>query len=110
MTGRVVIHLLVAVLVASAAASCNRSRYEPLPEPEQVRKVMIVYACGYNNLSSDIYEDILDLCGDLPSRRLDRFYKLIIFSHLTKEKQTSFGPTRDDNDYLTFMNVCRNTF
>lgn len=91
---------LFGALAVLALSSCNRGSYEPFPEPSDVRRVMMMYCCGYNNLSSDIYDDIQELCTTLPDGRTEHFYKVIIFSHLTKP----VGITRDDNDYVTPCN------
>lgn len=91
---------LFGALVVLTLSSCNKGSYEPLPEPSEVRRVLMMYLCGYNNLSSDIYENIQELCTTLPDERTGLFYKVVIFSHLTKPA----GFSRDDYDYVTPCN------
>lgn len=74
----------VAAVFAVVLASCER--LEPV-EPLRDRKVLVMYSCGYNNLSGNLAEDISLLCKDAPPATFSKFYKLLVFSH----KTASFG-------------------
>ena len=84
MKGVKTIWILAATVFAAVLVSCERQ--EPV-NPLKDRKVLVLYSCGYNNLSGNLAEDISILCKDAPPAGLSGLYKLLVFSH----KTASFG-------------------
>lgn len=75
-------------------AACRK---EPVPEPYKAKRVMLLYSCGYNNLSSALRADIKDICNTriLPTGK-DSPYKVLVFSHLANSDsdwKTPVSPT-----------------
>lgn len=81
MKNRFIIFCLLFALVVISFASCSKDT--PYPEGTY-KKVVLLYSAGYNNLCSDLREDIMEMCQDAPTPFLSNYYKVLVFSHLKK--------------------------
>lgn len=73
------------------AVSC--SKIVPEGEPSEARRVLIMYADGYNNLTSDLQRNIASLCENAPSVAFSNRYKLLVYSHYTAKSNDYHIPT-----------------
>lgn len=84
------IRLIIGIFILVLLCSCEKDKYKVTGNNE----VLIYYACGYNNLSGYIKEDINDLTsGYLPSN-LEGDNKLFIYSHLSVNPYNSTTQTQ----------------
>lgn len=83
--------MLACAFALVAAASC--AKIVPEPQPSKARRVLIMYADGYNNLSYDLRQNIASLCGNAPSVAFSNRYKLLVYSHGTAKSGDYRTPT-----------------
>lgn len=75
-------------ITAVVLLACNRSEFETAPN----RRVFVMYAAAFSNLSGSIAEDINELCsGDIPY--LGSSDILLVYSHNTKAGRDYYTPT-----------------
>lgn len=53
-------------------------------DPVNERKTLILYSCGYNNLTGNLRSNIDTLCAEAPYKHQSGCYKLLVYSHLAK--------------------------
>lgn len=73
-----------------AAQGCRK--HDPV-DHSKVRKVFIMYVDAYNNLNSNIKEDIRDLGNCLPEHGSDDYYKVLVFGRFTARNYDYSTPT-----------------
>lgn len=71
------------------STSCKpKPQPEPDPKPELVRKVFLLYADGYNNLTSYMRSDVTELAKDAPmGEELRQDCAVLVYEHFTASYQ-----------------------
>lgn len=87
---KVLIYASIIALCSLANQGC--CKHDPI-DHSKVRKVFIMYVDGYNNLSSNIKEDIRDLENCLPECGSDDYYKVLVFGRFTARSGDYSTPT-----------------
>lgn len=72
------------LLIAAACKPEPQPEPEPEPHPESVRKVFLLYADGYNNLTSYMRSDVTELAKDSPMGEAQRRdCAVLVYEHFT---------------------------
>lgn len=94
------VKLIYFILAASLLMLSSCRKDNPVIDPATTRKVMILYSCGYNNLSPSLRQDIKDIAGSrVPDISQRDQYKILVFSHLSRTSTdftTPVAPTLVD--------------
>lgn len=80
----------LAALLALAAVFLNVScekHGQGDNDPQHVRKVMLLYADGYNNLPEYMADDIRDLAGMAPKNYLRDRFSVLVFQHFSSNRE-----------------------
>lgn len=89
--GKTISAVLTFLLALVTTASCEK--IVPEPEPSHARRVLIMYADGYNNLAGDLQRNIASLSGTAPSVAFSNRYKLLVYSHYPAKSGDYRTPT-----------------
>lgn len=80
-TGRITA-LFVPIVCLMCILSCSKERLGT--DPVNERKTLILYSCGYNNLTGNLRSNMDSICTAAPYRHQSGCYKLLVYSHLAK--------------------------
>lgn len=80
---KVTIKYLILCLALVVAASCKKDPVEPNPQPEQIKRVFLLYADGYNNLTSYMRSDVTELAKDSPMGDVRNECAVLVYEHFT---------------------------
>lgn len=87
---KALIYASIIALCAMATQGCRK--HDPV-DHSKVRRVFIMYVDAYNNLNSNIREDIKDLGNCLPEHDSGDYYKVLVFGRFTARNYDYSTPT-----------------